>query len=93
PNMYATLVGMAGVVALIVLFLILRSTMRPKRDQEQTMELKTTQAKKKVVPSIRGMERLRTEDCAQAVEKGTATKDAENRFRMDYWSMPLRQLS
>mmetsp|Transcript_66351 Transcript_66351/g.147440 ORF Transcript_66351/g.147440 Transcript_66351/m.147440 type:complete len:114 (-) Transcript_66351:123-464(-) len=99
--MFATLAGIAGAVVLTIVFLVLRLTMRPKRELAPATPARetaddNTQAKKRLaVPAIRGMDRLRTEDCANAVETGGATKDMQNRFRMDYWTMPmpLRQLS
>eukprot|EP00438_Fugacium_kawagutii_P035502 Skav220091 [mRNA] locus=C8703338:171:398:+ [translate_table: standard] len=43
--------------------------------------------------SVQSMQRLQTEDCARAIEEGTATNDMANKFRMDYWAMPFRQIS
>mmetsp|Transcript_4686 Transcript_4686/g.11191 ORF Transcript_4686/g.11191 Transcript_4686/m.11191 type:complete len:89 (-) Transcript_4686:135-401(-) len=75
--MFAVLLTALAAVCAVVLFLVLRNGQR-KSGPETTKEK---------------MQRLRTEECAQAVELGAANKEVQNRFRMDYWTMPMRQLS
>ena len=72
------LLSIAAVVSTVLLLLFFRRVQRPVAVKAQ---VKST------------MQLLKTEDYANALELGTATLSMANKFRMDYWALPLRQLS
>eukprot|EP00438_Fugacium_kawagutii_P015901 Skav226674 [mRNA] locus=scaffold861:331986:332297:+ [translate_table: standard] len=80
----------AALISTVLVFLLVRGAQRPKTVKAEQPEKNVKSAGKS---SVQSMQRLQTEDCARAIEEGTATNDMANKFRMDYWAMPFRQIS